>query len=104
MRHPRSIGILAWAVSLASPAAANAQALRCAEPSQAERPHPELPSASQPQRQLPIGSYTLALTWSPEYCHGRPLSASWQPHRAAALAGDDPCQPVRHPVSAASAA
>jgi ribonuclease T2 len=63
-----AIAVLACALAL--PTAAGAQALSCAIPGQVERPHPELPSASQPQRQLPIGGYTLALTWSPEYCHG----------------------------------
>ena len=64
-----SIGITALALAL--PATAGAQALSCTVPAQVERPHPELPSASQPQRQLPIGGYTLALTWNPEYCHDR---------------------------------
>lgn len=78
MQRPRSIGrfkghdvawIAAGAIVLA-PAAAAAQALTCSVPAQLPRPHPELPSASQPQRLLPIGGYTLALTWNPEYCHG----------------------------------
>ena len=34
------------------------------------RPHAELPSAEQPARNVPITSYTLALSWAPEYCHG----------------------------------
>ncbi len=61
-------------VALAFPVAAGAQALSCTIPAQVERPHPELPSASQPQRQLPIGGYTLAPTWNPEYCHGQARS------------------------------
>ncbi len=60
--------IVAAAMSL--PGVANAQALSCAAPAQVERPHEELASAEQPQRLLPIGGYTLALSWVPEYCHG----------------------------------
>jgi ribonuclease T2 len=61
------IGALA---AMVSPAIASAQAFSCLTPTRLARPHPELPSASQPQRLLPIGGYTLALTWHPEYCHG----------------------------------
>lgn len=53
---------LALAVS-AVPALASAQSY--------ERPHPELPSAEQPARNVPTTGYTLALSWSPEYCHSR---------------------------------
>lgn len=49
---------------------AQAQALSCSAPAYAPRPHPELPSANEPARQLPIGGYTLALTWSPQSCFG----------------------------------
>lgn len=54
------------------PGAAWAQAQMCVVPGKVERPRPDLPSAKEPQRILPIGSYTLALTWSPGYCraHG----------------------------------
>ncbi|WP_174279966.1 ribonuclease T2 family protein [Sphingomonas bacterium] len=58
------------ALALLVPAAAQAQADRCEVPARVDRPHPELPTADQPQRLLPIGGYTLALTWSPEYCRG----------------------------------
>lgn len=57
-------------VALAAPGMAAAQALSCSIPAQVSRPHPELATPSQPQRILPIGGYTLALTWNPEYCHG----------------------------------
>lgn len=50
------------------PAIAQGQALTCSPPVQAPRPRPDLPSADQPRRVLPIGGYTLALTWSPEFC------------------------------------
>lgn len=60
-------------IALTLPTAANAQAQMCRIPQRIERPRPELPSVDQPQRVLPIGSYTLALTWAPGYCraHGR---------------------------------
>ena len=59
---------LALVTTLAMPGAAGAQALSCAIPTNVMRPRPDLPSASQPVRRLPIGSYTLAISWSPEYC------------------------------------
>lgn len=59
-----------------APAAANAQAYRCSVPARVERPHEELASTDQPQRLLPIGGYTLALTWAPEYCRGAGRQAS----------------------------
>jgi ribonuclease T2 len=58
------------------PAAASAQAYRCSVPAQIERPRPDLPTAGQPQRLLPIGSYTLALTWAPQFCHEHARDAS----------------------------
>lgn len=66
--------------TLALPAAAQAQAYRCSAPTRVERPRPDLPSDSQPPRQLPVGSYTLAITWAPQYCreHGRDASARFQ--------------------------
>ncbi|MEH3157814.1 MAG: ribonuclease T [Sphingomonas taxi] len=72
--------LLAAATLLAAPAVAQAQAYRCAAPATVERPRPDLPNASQPQRLLPIGSYTLAITWAPQYCHdhGRDASARFQ--------------------------
>lgn len=62
---------IAIGAMVALPGVASAQALSCSIPSQIARPHPELPTDRQPQRLLPIGGYTLALTWSPEYCHGQ---------------------------------
>ncbi len=62
------------------PAVAQAQAYRCAIPTSVERPRPDLPSARQPARRLPIGSYTLAISWAPQYCreHARDASARMQ--------------------------
>ncbi|SFP89073.1 ribonuclease T2 family protein [Sphingomonas rubra] len=59
--------VLAAAVVLL-PGVATAQAYSCRVPSAMPRPRPDLPSQSQPRRILPIGSYTLAITWSPGYC------------------------------------
>ena len=58
------------ACGLVMPSLASAQALQCTIPASLPRPHPDRASASQPQRLRPIGGYTLALTWAPEYCHG----------------------------------
>ncbi len=57
------------AAALLTPTLASAQAYRCAVPAGVERPRPDLPNTSQPRRVLPIGSYTLAVTWAPQYCH-----------------------------------
>lgn len=54
----------------------HAQSYQCSVPRTLPRPHPDLPSASQPQRVLPIGGYTLALTWAPQYCHDKARDAS----------------------------
>ncbi|KQM97625.1 ribonuclease T2 family protein [Sphingomonas sp. Leaf25] len=61
--------------ALLAPALAGAQTLQCSAPAQVERPRPDSPSPQQPRRVLPIGSYTLAITWSPEYCRTRRDSA-----------------------------
>ena len=73
MRYGLAIGcgVLAFL-----PVAAEAQSYQCAVPANVPRPRPDLASASQPQRLRPIGGYTLALTWAPEYCHGNARDAS----------------------------
>jgi len=58
------------ALLMALPAAAHAQSSNCTIPASVPSPHPELASAGEPQRIVPIGGYTLAITWAPEYCHG----------------------------------
>lgn len=61
------------AVALAAlllPGALHAQALECNVTGTIARPHPEGPSAKEPRRIVPVGGYTLALSWAPEYCHG----------------------------------
>jgi ribonuclease T2 len=64
------------AALLAAPAAASAQAYRCEAPATVPRPRPDVASQSQPQRLLPIGGYTLAITWAPQYCHDHARDAS----------------------------
>jgi len=68
------------AAGLLLPAAAHAQAYSCAIPGNVARPHPELPTDKEPARRVPIGGYTLALIWSPEYCfhHAREEFAGFQ--------------------------
>lgn len=63
--------ISAWTscwLSLALPAAAHAQAINCAVPADVPRPRPDSPDLRNPRRVLPIASYTLALSWAPQYC------------------------------------
>jgi ribonuclease T2 len=64
---------------LLAPAAASAQAYRCAIPAEVPTPRAEGPTAREPRRNLPIGGYTLAISWSPQFCRsggsGRPASA-----------------------------
>ena len=58
------------AIVLALPSLASAQALSCAVPGEIARPHVDSPSPDTPRRILPIASYTLAISWAPEFCHG----------------------------------
>jgi len=53
---------------LAAPGTAFAQAVQCSLPAQTPRPRPESSAANESRRFLPIGGYTLALSWSPQYC------------------------------------
>ncbi|WP_245843756.1 ribonuclease T2 [Sphingomonas spermidinifaciens] len=60
---------LATAAALvALPGAASAQAYRCAIPQRLPDPRVEGPTQREPRRVLPIGSYTLAISWSPQFC------------------------------------
>lgn len=54
------------ALLFASPAFAQAQ--WCVPPGKIPRPHLEFATPEQPKRVVPIGSYTLAITWSPGFC------------------------------------
>lgn len=72
-----------WPIAIAAfllPAAAGAQALQCSLPSALPMVRPDLPSDKEPARVVPIGSYTLAISWTPNYCraHGRDPSADFQ--------------------------
>jgi len=61
----------ALAVGLATtviPTAAIGQAYQCRVPRQIEMPQPPKPDG--PRRDTPITGYTLAISWSPEFCRG----------------------------------
>ena len=62
--------LTAMAAFLIAPACAK-KAPSCAVPAELPRAMLEGPTAEQPRRLLPIGGYTLAITWSPEYCASR---------------------------------
>lgn len=64
---------LLLATLLLAPACAK-QAPSCEAPADLPRPMLEGTSTEQPRRLLPIGSYTLAVTWSPQYCVNRASS------------------------------
>ncbi|MBZ6380950.1 ribonuclease T2 family protein [Sphingomonas sanguinis] len=64
--------------ALAAPQLASAQTLQCTAPAGPQSIRPDLPSQSQPTRVLPIGSYTLAITWSPQYCRDAKGDSSFQ--------------------------
>ena len=57
---------LAMMLALALPVAAQAQALQCRVPPQVEAPTAPRPDG--PRRVMAIAGYTLALSWSPEFC------------------------------------
>jgi ribonuclease T2 len=63
---------------LALPVAALAEVPLCRLPPQVETP--ALPAPDGPRRMLPIAGYTLALSWSPEFCRTRERDprAAWQ--------------------------
>ena len=65
--------MLALAALLVSPACAK-KAPSCEIPADLPRPMLEGPTADQPRRLLPIGGYTLAVTWSPQFCASRMTS------------------------------
>lgn len=55
-------------LGMAVPTTAGAQAYSCPVPSDALEIRPDGPDAQQPRRLRTIGSYTLAISWSPNYC------------------------------------
>lgn len=64
------IRALATAASLL-PVAASAQAYRCVVPHELPRPRADGPTQREPRRVVPIGGYTLALSWTPQHCRER---------------------------------
>lgn len=66
------------AVALLLPGGAQAQLAACRLPATLPQPKLAQPSQSQPRRLMPIRSYTLALSWSPEYCARRSEAGSFQ--------------------------
>ncbi|WP_374128116.1 ribonuclease T2 [Sphingomonas sp. 28-62-11] len=79
-RLRRFAALIVAAAAVALPGLAHAQAYSCAVPDRVPVPRADGPSASQPKRVLPIGSYTLAITWTPQYCrsNARDESARFQ--------------------------
>lgn len=65
---------LAAGLLVLTPGAAWAQARDCRVPAVLPRPALVGPSAREPKRDVPVGGYTLALSWSPEYCRTRQTS------------------------------
>ncbi|WP_017672493.1 ribonuclease T2 [Blastomonas sp. AAP53] len=75
MRWPAAL-IAVAVVAMASPAPLMAQAYQCRMPEKlSPLPAPKR-SRSDVRRVLPVAGYTLALSWSPEYCRGRESQAS----------------------------
>lgn len=67
---------LAAAVFVAAlPFAAVAQPIACAVPTEVERPRPDLPDMRVGRRLVPTASYTLAMSWSPQFCKERGTSS-----------------------------
>ena len=54
----------------AAPTVAFAQSAACAVPQTLPRPRPVLPGPGEARRNVPIGGYTLTLSWSPQFCAG----------------------------------
>ncbi|MBT2185529.1 ribonuclease T2 [Sphingobium nicotianae] len=65
-------------LALLAAAPAHAQITACALPSPFPTPKLVEPSADDPRRLLPIAAYTLALSWSPQYCARPGVSDEYQ--------------------------
>lgn len=76
----RPLGYALGMAAIAAPLASHAQAYGCTVPTDIPVPRAEGPTSEQPQRLLPIGGYTLAITWTPQYCrsNARDDSAKFQ--------------------------
>jgi ribonuclease T2 len=68
--------LVSAAALLAIPSIVQAQAYRCSVPASVDPPRPDVANDRQPQRLRPIGGYTLAITWAPQYCHEHARDAS----------------------------
>ena len=71
----RSLAILTM---IALPAAAHAASTSCALPDRIESVHNDGADDRNPMRPIPIASYTLALSWSPQFCRGQGDKQSFQ--------------------------
>ncbi len=67
--HKGAVALLAAALG-AMPLPALAQAAQCSAPNVLPRPKLDGPDKAQPVRRIPTASYTLALSWSPQWCRG----------------------------------
>lgn len=63
---------------LAAPVMAHAASPSCALPDRIEPIRGEDPGGRNEMRRIPIASYTLALSWSPQYCRGQGDKPSFQ--------------------------
>lgn len=69
---PKCLTALALLLApMLAPVPALAQAELCRVPEILPVPKMEGPDARHPRRLLPVGAYTLALSWSPQFCRGR---------------------------------
>jgi ribonuclease T2 len=64
----RCVGAIAALAGATLSGTAAAQAQQCSAPGSWPRVHVEGPSEKEPKRLMPIGGYTLAISWSPQYC------------------------------------
>ncbi|MEP2103857.1 MAG: ribonuclease T [Parasphingorhabdus sp.] len=58
-------------ILLAAPTLAHAQAYQCRAPALTQPVAPASKSSKEPRRIMPVSGYTLAMSWSPEYCRLR---------------------------------
>jgi len=62
--------LIPFMVMAAIPGTGHAQVEQCVAPRIVPQVRAEGPTEREPRRVIPIGSYTLALSWSPEHCAG----------------------------------
>ena len=76
MRRTFAVALLAIGAVAAQPV--HAQAGSCAIPAVIPVPKPANSSVKEPVRKLPVGGYTLSLSWSPEHCRSEKGALSFQ--------------------------